>query len=505
MDSQEARLKVLFVSSEVAPYSKTGGLGDVCGTLPRHLAKLGAEVRVVTPYYMKVGGECKWSKVAVNGEERLAILRKAVESPSPLRPPQAGYEGRSSGKGEEGGGFEVEFIDNDHYFGRPAIYGEADDAERFVFFDRATLALIKETGWQPDVIHCHDWQTGLIPVLLRTEMAGDPFFAGSATVFTIHNLAYQGLFGPDTMSMAGLDQSLFTFDKLEFYGQFSFLKGGIVFSDIVTTVSPRYAKEIQTPEFGERLDGALRERGKRLFGILNGIDYETWDASGDGYLKRKYDASRAAAGKAANKKALREEVGLSAGKGPLVGMVSRLATQKGWDILAEAMEALLAMGVQFVVLGTGEAKYEEMVKELQEKHVGQVAALLRFDERLAHRIYAGSDLFLMPSRYEPCGLGQMIALRYGSVPVVRATGGLADTIRDVTAEPSKGNGFVFEEYTAEALKEAMGRAVKSFRDKDGWNGLVARAMGGNFSWERSAKEYLELYRAAVEMRRRGVN
>lgn len=489
MNSEEVRLKVLFVCSEVAPFSKTGGLGDVCGTLPAHLTELGAEVKVVTPYYLNLGSESTWSKVPVAGKEHLAILRRPLAYPTPAR---AG----------PGSAPEVCFVDNDHYFGRSSLYGHPDDAERFIFFDRASLALVKSLGWQPDIIHCHDWQTGLIPVLLRTELSEDPFFAGCATLFTIHNLAYQGLFPAETMSLAGLDASLFTFDKLEFYGQFSFLKGGIVFSDLVTTVSPRYAKEIQTPDFGEGLDGALRKRRETLFGILNGIDYHIWDPSSGRNLKRRYDPARVVPGKKANKNALRKEAGLPAASGPLIGMVSRLSAQKGFDILAEAAEELLALDLQLVVLGTGDARYEGMVAELQRKFPGKVAAFIRFDERLAHLIYAGSDLFLMPSRYEPCGLGQLIALRYGNVPVVRATGGLADTVTDFTSHPSDGNGFVFEEYSASALKGALARAVETFRDEDAWNALVQRAMACDFSWERSAEEYLNLYRAAIAAKSR---
>lgn len=490
MNSEDVPLRVLFVSSEVAPYSKTGGLGDVSGSLPGYLTELGAEVMVVSPYYLKLGAQPTWSQVRVGARDHLAILRQ------PLAPTRAA-------RGSRGAGPQVMFVENDHFFGRESLYGHADDAERFIFFSRATLNLVKKLGWQPQVVHCNDWQTGLIPVLLRTEFSQDPFFARCVTVFTIHNLAYQGLFPAETMSLAGLDATLFTFDRLEFYGQFSFLKGGIVFSDLVTTVSPRYAEEIQSPEFGERLDGALRQRKETLIGILNGIDYQTWDPSSDRNLKRRYDRARVIAGKKANKKALRQEAGLPATNCPLIGVVSRLSDQKGFDILAQAAEELLALDLQLVVLGTGDAKYETMLVQLQKEFPGKVAAFIRFDERLAHRIYAGSDLFLMPSRYEPCGLGQMIALRYGSVPVVRATGGLADSVRDFTSYPNEGNGFVFDEYSAKALTETVRRTIQAFRDEEAWNRLVQKGMACDFSWNRSAREYLSLYETAIETRTGG--
>jgi starch synthase len=447
------------------------------------VAGLGAEVKVVTPYYLNVGQQAASKKIPVGGEEHLGILRR------PLAAPETGSK--------TGASAEVYLVDNDEYFGRPSLYGFADDAERFIFFSRAALVLTKELGWKPDVIHCHDWQTGLVPVLLREELSSDPFFEGCATVFTIHNLAYQGLFDAGTVRLAGLDESLFTFDKLEFYGQFSFIKGGIVFSDLVTTVSPQYAKEIQTEEFGEGLDGALKERKESLVGVLNGIDYRTWDPSTDSHLQRCYDSTQVAARKRLNRSALRKEAGLPPAKGPLIGMVSRLSAQKGWDILAEAAEEMLKMDVQLVALGTGDKTYEEMVVKLQKKFPKKVAAFIRFDERLAHRIYAGSDLFLMPSRYEPCGLGQMIALRYGSVPVVRATGGLADTISDFNADPSGGNGFVFEEYSAKGLLDGVRRGVEAFGKADVWESLVKRGMACDFSWERSAGEYLKIYQAAI--------
>jgi starch synthase len=395
------------------------------------------------------------------------------------------------------------FVAQDGYYDRPALYGASDDCERFIFFCRSILAALPELGWLPQVVHANDWQAGLLPVYLETLYRDAPAYADVATVFTVHNLAYQGVFWHYDLPMTGLGWDLFTPAGIEFYGHVSLLKGGLVFADLLNTVSPTYAREIQSPEFGERMDGVLRERSADLTGILNGLDVQAWNPATDPDLPKRYDRDDLD-GKAACTAALRSEMGLPepGRRTPLVGVVSRLAEQKGIDLVAGAVPAIRDAGAQLVVLGAGEAPLERLLSELALAHPESVAVRIGFDEGLARRIYAGADLFLMPSRYEPCGLGQLIALRYGTIPVVRRTGGLADTVRPWSATGGEGTGFLFDELSAEACGATLARAFAVHRDAAAWRHLVGNGMAADFSWDASAESYVTCYRRAIKKARR---
>jgi starch synthase len=481
-------LRILYVAAEVAPFAKTGGLADVAGALPPALARLGHDVRVVMPRHRGVE--------AAAGALRVVVPRVAV--PIGDRVVEATvWEGRL------GDGVPVYFVAHDGYYDRPALYGASDDCERYVFFCRSVLAALPALGWTPHVVHGNDWQAGLVPVYLETLYRDAPAYAGVASVFTVHNLAYQGVFWHYDLPLTGLGWDLFTPAAIEFYGHLSLLKGGLVFADLLTTVSPTYAREIQTPAFGERLDGVLRERSADLVGILNGLDVEAWNPATDPALPKRFDLDDLA-GKAACTAALREEMGLPdpGGRTPLVGVVSRLAEQKGLDLVAGAVPAIRAGRAQLVVLGTGEEPLERLLGELARAHPETVAVRIGFDDRLARRIYAGSDLFLMPSRYEPCGLGQLIALRYGTVPVVRRTGGLADTVQPWDRTTGEGTGFLFDELSAAGCGAALTRAFAAQADPTGWRHLVQNAMAADFSWAASAEAYVTCYRRAIRKARR---
>jgi starch synthase len=475
-------MEILFVASEVAPWSKTGGLGDVAAALPRALATRGHDVTVVTPRYGSIDARAagftrKDAALRVRGEATAAWVKK--------------------------GPFTVWLVEHERLFGaRPGIYGQGgkdypDNAERFTHLCRAALALPAATGLRPRIVHANDWQTGLIPFLLRHEHAQDPHLVGARTVFTIHNLAYQGVFPKDVVPHLGLPWDVFRFEAMEFYDQLSFMKAGLVFADALTTVSPTYAREIRTAQGGQGLDALLRDRAPDLHGILNGIDVAEWDPSKDSHLPAHF-SSRALAGKARCKAALQREVGLPVrGEVPLAAVVSRLADQKGVDLLVAAIPELLARDAQLVVLGSGERRYEEALARAAAERRAQMAVRIGFDEGLAHRIEAGADLFLMPSRFEPCGLNQMYSLRYGTVPVVRAVGGLDDTVEDFDGW-QRGTGFKFRDYHPAALSLAVRRALETHRDRRAWRGLVHRGMAEDFSWERSAASYEAVYRGLVE-------
>jgi starch synthase len=471
----------LLIASEVEPFAKTGGLADVAGALPRALAALGHDVRVIMPKYRGVE--------AAAGSLSVAVPRLHVPMGDRARE-GALLEGRL------GRDVPVYFLVHDHYYDRPGLYGTQeesylDNCERFVFFCRGTLEALRELGWVPQVIHANDWQTGLVPVYLETVYAGDPVLSQIATLFTIHNVAYQGTFWHFDMPITGLGWDLFTPAGLEFYGKLNFMKGGLLFADLLNTVSRTYAQEIQTPEFGSGLEGVLQGRSSDLSGILNGIDADEWDPGADDRIAKRYTADDLA-GKATGKAALLGEMGLEADGSPLIGIVSRLAPQKGLDLVTEAMPGLLDLGFQLVVLGEGESWIESAITDAAAAHPGRVAARIGFDEDLARRIYAGADMFLMPSRYEPCGLGQMISMRYGTIPIVRRTGGLADTVHEGRT------GFLFVDPWAGALVDAARRARDAFRDPTTWRQLVRNAMGEDFSWQASAKEYVSLYRRAAK-------
>jgi starch synthase len=396
----------------------------------------------------------------------------------------------------------VYLVENAHYFDREGIYMYPDDAERFILFCRGALEGVKRLDWRPDIIHCHDWHTALIPNWLKTIYADDPFFADAASVYTIHNLGYQGIFGYRVLEIAGIDEYGFiahpsTTDLNEVV---DFMARGILFADVISTVSETYAREILTPEFGERLDPLLRDRRDRLFGILNGIDVDEFNPATDPYLDSPYTVESPDL-RAANKLALQREAGLREDlHTPIIGIIARLTDQKGFDLITPIIESVLRhLGAQFVLLGTGEQRYHDFFIDLSNRYPGQTGIFLTFNASLTRHIYAGADVFLMPSRFEPCGLGQMIAMRYGSVPVVRAVGGLADTVSDYHPETGEGTGFVFAPYDAMALYTTLVRAVETYRHRDIWRELQARCMQQDFSWEASARKYVELYAHACTL------
>jgi starch synthase len=481
------QLKILFVSSEVTPFAKTGGLADVSGSLPPALASLGHQVVVVTPLY----------RSTEEGKQELKQLKDMISVP---------FKGRSiktkvffAALASE---IPIYFIQRDEFFDRSGLYGTPDgdyfdNAERFIFFSRSVLELIEAIGYRPDIVHCHDWQASLIPVYLKTVYRDDPYFKKSRSVFTVHNLAYQGVFPKETMGLSDLPPALFSVTGFEYYGEMNFMKGGILFSDIITTVSERYAKEIQTPEFGYGLDGVLRDRSTDIFGILNGVDYASWNPETDPLIKARYDL-KDLSGKQQCREELIDLFSLQGvDKSPVIGMISRFADQKGFDVLAEAIQELMRHNLCLVILGTGDAKYEKQFAALGKKYTGRLGVKVAFDNVLAHKIEAGSDMFLMPSKYEPCGLNQMYSLKYGTIPIVRATGGLDDTITEFNPETGMGNGFKFETYSSEALIKAVKRARYLYGNKRLWAGLVENAMKGDFSWQKSARKYEAVYRMAL--------
>ena len=476
-------MKIAMLASEVVPFAKTGGLADVAGALPKFLSPLGLELRVVLPLYRET-------------KKKNLPLRRVIESLemdwNGEKVPFSVWESREGPLG-------FLMIERDEYFDRDFLYGTPrgdypDNAERFAFFSKAALETLRHLGFRPDVIHAHDWQAAIALALLKFVYAQDPFFAYTRSLFTIHNLAYQGLFEKDVLGRIGLPDDLFNMEDLEFYGKVNYLKGGILYSTAVSTVSKRYSQEIQTPEFGYRLDGLLRKRRDRLFGILNGVDYADWNPATDKFIIRPFDPTYLD-GKKECKKDLLRSFSLDGVKEecPVVGMVSRLAGQKGFDIVCESLEEIFKMGAVLVVLGTGEEVFQKALSAAREKFPGSLGLKIAFDESLSHKIYAGSDMFLIPSRYEPCGLTQMYSLRYGTVPVVRATGGLDDTIQEHDPARGTGNGFRFQEYSSAALLSSLKKAITVHRQKEHWRQLVQRAMACDFSWEMSAREYLRLY------------
>jgi starch synthase len=489
-----AALKILVVSAEVAPFAKTGGLADVAGALPRALSALGHDVRVLMPWYKKLADDGVQAPVIKAGV-------KLDPATLPEEMPKS-FELRSAPL--PGSKVPVYFIDQAAYFNREKLYGDssgdyADNGDRFVFFARAALAAARAVGFQPDVVHLNDWHTGFVPVILRTQLAEDPFFAKTGTLFTIHNLAYQGLFPDWQHGRTGLDWGLYNTEGLEFYGQLNTMKGALLFADLINTVSPRYADEIKTQEFGCGLEGVLRGRAADLSGIINGLDYEEWDPATDAQLPYRYSPGKLE-DKAKVKAALKKELGLPDDDVPLVAMVTRLDNMKGLSLVDEITDYLMHLDLQFVLLGTGEPRFQESFSRLAEYYPEKASVNLKFDNGLAHRIEAGADLFLMPSRFEPCGLNQLISLRYGTVPLVRAVGGLADTVREMDHKAGSGNGFVFSEYNSMALFNAIQRALEVYKDKATWRKLQRNGMAEDHSWGASAKEYEKLYRKIVALK-----
>ncbi len=476
-------LNVLMIVSEAVPFSKTGGLGDVGGALPAALARLGHRVTVVLPRY--------------HGSP------DGKPADAPVQPPWPGAPAYRLLDHDIPGGPRFRFVECPEYFGREGIYGVgaadyADNDRRFGLLAWAALQGADRPGEVPHVVHAHDWQAGLAAAYLRHRFDSRPGWSPVASVFTIHNLAYQGLFGRESVPGLGLGWNTFSGDGLEFWGQVSFLKSGIMFSDLVTTVSRRYALEIQTAEQGFGFEGVTRRRSDRLVGIPNGIDTDVWDPLRDPHLPAPYSADDLG-GKAASKRALLERFGLLAGdalRRPVIGMVSRMVDQKGLDLIEAAASDLMQLGAIFVVLGTGERKYQDMWLALAHRYRDRVGALVGFDEGLAHLIEAGSDLFMMPSRFEPCGLNQMYSQRYGTVPVVRATGGLDDTVEQVDHATGVGTGFKFEAYTAEAFVATLRYALDWYGRPEAWRLIQQRGMRRDFSWDASARDYVQAFTRA---------
>jgi starch synthase len=483
-----APMHIVLAASECVPFSKTGGLADVVGALPRALVAAGHQVSVYIPRYRQ-------TKL---NDPQVVVRSITVPFDDRYRFCSVVTDGIHSG-------VRFYFVDYPPYFDRDALYGTSagdypDNAERFALFSRAVLESSKVLG-VPHVFHCHDWQSALIPVLLRTQYAEDPAFRDVATVFTIHNIGYQGLFAPDTLPLLTLPWDLFTIAKMEFFGQVNFLKGALVYSDYVTTVSRRYSQEIQTTEFGFGLEGVLRDRSSTVTGILNGVDYEEWNPNVDKFIAAQYSADDLNA-KAKCKQDLLATFGMADAdqKLPVIGIVSRFAAQKGFDLIAQVMDRLAREDMIVVALGNGDRRYEEMFLRLNKQFPQKIAVKVAYDNAVAHKIEAGSDMFMMPSRYEPCGLNQIYSLKYGTVPIVRATGGLDDTIEPWDARTGKGTGFKFTEYSGESLLLTIKEALRAFRDQASWQVLMRNGMGKDFSWSNSAKEYIRIYERARQSR-----
>jgi len=479
-------MRIAFAASECVPFSKTGGLADVVGALPRALAALGHELTVYLPRY-----------------KQTRLANPKIVLPSITVPFDDQYRFSSLVDGGRQAGVQFYFIDYPPFFARDSLYGNAqgdypDNAERFALFCRSVLEAAKVIG-PPDVFHCHDWQSALLPVLLRTLYGEDPLLSRVPCVFTIHNMGYQGLFPPDTLPLLQLPWDLFTISKLEFFGKVNLLKGALVYADHITTVSRRYAQEIQTAEYGFGLDGVLRARAATVTGILNGVDYNEWSPENDRYIVQRYSASDLG-GKAICKRDLLQQFGVadSATRLPVIGIISRFAAQKGFDLVSQIADRLAREEMIVVALGSGDKDYEELFRRLMQQYPHKFAVKIAYDNMLAHKIEAGADMFLMPSRYEPCGLNQIYSLKYGTVPIVRATGGLDDTIEPWDARTGKGTGFKFHDYISEALLLCVRSALEAFRDQQNWQVLMRNGMTKDFSWNASAKEYVRVYERVVQ-------
>jgi starch synthase len=480
-------MHIAFVASEGVPFSKTGGLADVVGALPRALATLGHQVSVYLPRYRQ-------TKLA----ESSTVVRSITV------PFDDKYRFASVIAGGSQGGIRFYFIEYPEFLDREALYGTPagdypDNAERFALFSRAVLEASKILG-VPNVFHCHDWQSALVPVLLRTVYAEDPAFSDAATVFTIHNMGYQGLFPPEVLPLLMLPWDLFTMSKMEFFGQVNFLKGALTYADFITTVSRKYSQEIQTAEYGFGLEGVLRGRASTVTGILNGVDYDEWSPQTDKFIIAHY-SSQDLSGKAKCKQDLLATFGMAKAdpKLPIIGIVSRFAAQKGFDLISQIMDRLAREEMIVVALGAGDKTYEEMFTRLNKQFPNKIAVKVAYDNAIAHKIEAGSDMFLMPSRYEPCGLNQIYSLKYGTVPIVRATGGLDDTIEPWDARTGKGTGFKFTEYNGESLLLTIKQALQAFRDQTSWQALMRNGMNKDFSWNASAREYVKVYEKARQL------
>jgi starch synthase len=477
-------LKILIASSEAVPYIKTGGLADVAGSLLRELRTKKEEASLVLPLYSAIK-----SKYKLYATGKVILVKMGSVS----------YRGSifASSKADNP---EAYFIECDELYGRSELYGTPDgdypdNALRFIFFSRAVFEACIAMRIKPDVIHCNDWQTALVPLYLKTLYKGITYFSKTSTLFTVHNLGYQGIFDPSTLPYTGLGKEYFVPDGLEFYGRLNLMKAGLLYADLLSTVSVTYSHEIQQVEYGFGLDGLTRKRAHDLFGIINGIDYAEWDPSIDTFIPSRF-GNADLKGKALCRKKLCQEATFDKPELPVVSLVGRFSSQKGLDLVLDSLEALAAMGVNLIVLGKGDDKYQRLLRKASRSYKGRIFVRVGFEERLAHLVYAGSDFFLMPSQYEPCGLGQLIAMKYGTVPIARKTGGLADTIQDFDHMTNAGTGFLFSDYSPYAMQDAVKRALCVFTDKTKMKKLVSNVMSKDFSWSRSADNYIELYKAA---------
>ncbi len=471
-------MKVLFVASECVPFFKSGGLADVIGSLPEALKNLGIEVRVVLPKYQSLADDFK-TKLTLKARVNVKL----------------GWRNQYCGVEEvEYQGIKYYFIDNEYYFKRKFLYGYLDDAERYIYFSRAVLKALPYMDFRPDIIHVHDWQTAIIPLLLKVHYGHDFFYQGIKSILTIHNLQYQGIFANDILKdLLDLGREYFNIESIEFDNNVNLLKGGIVFSDIITTVSPTYALEIQAPFYGQKLDGLIRSRTDKLRGIINGIDYRQWDPVNDPYLIENY-STETLERKVANKTYLQKQLRLKEDSSrPMLAIISRLVAQKGLDLVEYVLDDIIKRDLQLVILGQGEDKYERMFREISLAYSWQISANICFDNELAHRIYAGADYLLMPSLFEPCGLSQLIALRYATIPIVRETGGLKDTVSSYNEYLNKGNGFTFSNYNAHDMLYTIDRALGYFNRQPHWSILKKTAISSDNSWIKSAKKYQKVY------------
>ncbi|AIF53919.1 glycogen synthase GlgA [Pelosinus sp. UFO1] len=484
-------IKVLIAAAEAVPFAKTGGLGDVIGSLPKELIKQGVDARVIMPNYLDIPDGFKRQMefknhffVQVGWRQQYCGILEFV------------YQGVT-----------FYFVDNEYYFKRHGCYGYHDDAERFGFFCRAVLESLAKIDFMPDVIHCHDWHAGMVSVLFDAHYRNVPAYKQIKTLFTIHNLRYQGVFPKEILhDILSLDWRYFNAEGVEFHEGVSFMKGGLAYSDMISTVSRTYAQEIQDPFFGEELDGFLRKRQGDLVGIVNGIDYDVYNPKNDKYICSQYDVEHLEQ-KMKNKTNLQRRLGLPVREDvPIIALVSRLVGPKGFDLIEHMFFNLVkqaaAVGeefydIQLVVLGTGEARYENFFKYMAWQYPGKVSANIMFDDELAHQIYAGADLFLMPSLYEPCGIGQLIAMRYGTLPIVREIGGLKDTVQSYNEQTGEGNGFTFVNYNAHDMLDTINWALKTFQDKKVWNQVVKNAMQSDYSWQQSAIQYVNTYKKLI--------
>ncbi|CUU06451.1 starch synthase [Candidatus Kryptobacter tengchongensis] len=486
-------LNILFISSEIVPFAKTGGLADVSFALPQAIKELGHEVRAMMPKY----GFISERKFGIHEIVRLREMDIPVGDKLQRGSAKASFIVGQKVK------VQVYFLENEFYYNRDGLYVDSktkkdypDNDERFIFFSKGIIETLKKLGWRPDVIHCNDWQTALVPVYLKTIYNDEPFFKGVKTVLTIHNIGYQGVFPKESFYKSGLPDEIFP--QIEHNGKFNFLKAGILYADVITTVSPTYAKEIiSDDEIGAGLSDVLKKRKKDIYGILNGVDYSVWSPENDKYIPVPYSIQTIET-KYENKKALLRHFGLEYDeKIPVVAQISRLAEQKGFDLVEEIIDEMMKLDIQYIVLGTGEPRYEEMLEKIKKKYPKKVGIHIGFSEELAHLIEAGADIFLMPSRYEPCGLNQMYSLRYGTVPIVRKTGGLADTVEEFNPRTGRGTGFLFEKYSGQELLKALKKALSVYKNRKAWLKLMKNGMMKDFSWTASAKKYVELYQKLV--------